>query len=63
MAALQSNDLRHEALSTKTILLDKAKEVKVADPSILGVQSNLEAVYSNRHQKNLYLSPEQCEFI
>ena len=57
MSYLQKQKIRHEALSTKSILLDEEGMVKVADPLTLASRSNLDTVYNNRHTKGIYLSP------
>lgn len=63
MSALQKNKIRHEALTTKAILIDSDGLVKVADSLALGSTSNLETVYNNRQATGIYLSPEQCEAL
>lgn len=63
MSCLQKQKIRHETITTKSILLDEEGMVKVADPLTLASRSNLDTVYNNRHLKGIYLSPEQCEAL
>jgi hypothetical protein len=62
LAALQEKDIRHECLTTKSVLMDEGN-IKIADPMAAGLQTNFEAIFNNRTLKHIYLSPEQCEAI
>lgn len=60
---MQRNSLTHECLTTKSILLDNAGNINIADPMATSMQTNYDTVFNNRGVKNIYLSPEQCESI
>lgn len=65
MNCLQSANIKHECLSTKTILLDEktsnnndsSGSVKIADPLICATQTNFDLINANRRLKTIYLSP------
>ena len=60
LSTLQKNKIKHEMITTKTILLDMDGFVKIADPLACGSVSNMDTIYRNRNAEGIYISPEQC---
>ena len=60
---LQQNDIKHECLTTDSILLSKKGLWKVTDPLTLGYLNNIDEIYGIHANPNIYLSPEQCSSI
>jgi hypothetical protein len=65
MSCFQKNSIKHESLTTKSILLDNAGTpkynagtIKISDPLTSEKLTNYDTVFNNRSEKNLYLSPE-----
>lgn len=63
LSLMQQNSIWHECLSSKAVLFQENGNIKVADPNSFGLTTNLEYVLSNRYNKSIYLSPEQCDAI
>lgn len=48
LSTLQKNKIKHEMLTTRSILLDSDGLVKIADPLACGGTSNFDTVHRNR---------------
>lgn len=63
LAALQQEEVKHECLTPRAILLGEDGSMRVVDPLAHALPTNIDCVYNNRSTKNIYLSPEQCESV
>lgn len=63
MSHLQANKIHHQAISSKTILIDNKGSVKVADPYCALEISNYSKMLSKKRPEHIYLSPELCQCL
>lgn len=63
MSYLQKNNINHQSISSKTILIDNKGSVKVADPYCALETSNYSKMFSKNRPDHIYLSPELCKSL